>query len=720
MLLGKIIQYRRITPSPTALYLKFVLIAYARSSNFTYNFFNFRTASSSTQHVEGDQSDLLLEFNGKPLFDGTFFIAEKIEETVIIAKCAICLPHITFIRGPIKSTSNFIKHLRKKHNGSIENYNKYKSTFTTTSQHSQPSATKTLVQSKFSTHSFSKKESQVQFDLKLIKFVAEIMSPISIIEHESFKNLFTDNNVNIMTRKTFVKKVKLLHEKKVTEIKIELRKCEFVCTTADIWSARKRSFLGITCHWINPETFQRKSVALACERFSGAHTFDRIAEKLNDVFTKFDLDVCKNVATVTDNGSNFVKSFKEFGINTSTFENEDSGEGADDPEEEDIAFVPLEENTNINNSGNGNGDINLPRHVRCSSHTLNLLATTDVNAALNTSLSMRSRHTNILAKCSNLWKLASKPKSAEILKKVLGHSLSYPTVTRWNSFYDSVSQILSISKENMNKLTEELQLKEPLKDADKAYLQEYCKILKPVAETVDFLQGENNTYFGFIIPSITSLRLKLQKIKVNVTLSRSGTCIVDYLILRLRQRFSQYFDFSKTESKEAIMAAVTCPNIKFRWLTESISSEFNINLEDIKQTIIHAGVEMEQKNMESDDSPEHADCTENISFFEFESERDTEKGITDARDSSEKTIRKVQLQLLQYIEDKRTNLHMLNDYPAIKRVFLKYNTILPSSAPVERLFSFAGMINTPKRQQLGDDLFEIFVLHKANGVKALI
>uniref|UniRef100_A0A6P7GIE4 Uncharacterized protein LOC114343054 n=1 Tax=Diabrotica virgifera virgifera TaxID=50390 RepID=A0A6P7GIE4_DIAVI len=79
---------------------------------------------------------------------------------------------------------------------------------------------------------------------------------------------------------------------------------------------------------------------------------------------------------------------------------------------------------------------------------------------------------------------------------------------------------------------------------------------------------------------------------------------------------------------------------------------------------------------------------------------------------------KVQLELLRYLEDKRTNLNILNEYPILKRVSIKYNTCLPWSAPVERLFSFATMIDTPKRKASSDEHFEVLVLTKANS-KAL-
>lgn len=82
----------------------------------------------------------------------------------------------------------------------------------------------------------------------------------------------------------------------------------------------------------------------------------------------------------------------------------------------------------------------LPRHIRCASHTLNLIATTDIKSMMQKNTSLRTKHTNCVSKCNILWKMASKPKSAEIIQKVLGHTLSYPGPTRWNSFYDAVSR----------------------------------------------------------------------------------------------------------------------------------------------------------------------------------------------------------------------------------------------------------------------------------------
>ena len=61
---------------------------------------------------------------------------------------------------------------------------------------------------------------------------------------------------------------------------------------------------------------------------------------------------------------------------------------------------------------------------------------------------------------------------------------------------------------------------------------------------------------------------------------------------------------------------------------------------------------------------------------------------------------------IQYLRDPSNDINQLRFYPAVLNVFLKYSTTIPSSAPVERLFSAAGQILVPRRNRLSDDTFE--------------
>lgn len=68
---------------------------------------------------------------------------------------------------------------------------------------------------------------------------------------------------------------------------------------------------------------------------------------------------------------------------------------------------------------------------------------------------------------------------------------------------------------------------------------------------------------------------------------------------------------------------------------------------------------------------------------------------------------------LSYLNNKKTDVSMLHEFKIIKKMFLKYNTTLPSSAPVERLFSAGAQIYTPQRNQLSDSHFEMLLIRKS-------
>ena len=79
--------------------------------------------------------------------------------------------------------------------------------------------------------------------------------------------------------------------------------------------------------------------------------------------------------------------------------------------------------------------------------------------------------------------------------------------------------------------------------------------------------------------------------------------------------------------------------------------------------------------------PRVADSDE---FFSFESD----ETVSTPDQSS------INLECLQYLEDKNYSLDSLNKFPVVKKMLVKFNSAIPSSAPVEHLFSYTGMVLT--------------------------
>lgn len=125
---------------------------------------------------------------------------------------------------------------------------------------------------------------------------------------------------------------------------------------------------------------------------------------------------------------------------------------------------------------------------------------------------------------------------------------------------------------------------------------------------------------------------------------------------------------------------------------------------DIKQSIVLEAKKLLQPDetiVRSGNTNKHTE----IDFFQFLDE--SENCIT-AMD------RLIELQVLQFLQEPDNDLLMLKTYPYVEKVFTKFNTPLSSSAQVERLFSYATFIDSPRRHALSDENFERLVLMKAN------
>ena len=146
---------------------------------------------------------------------------------------------------------------------------------------------------------------------------------------------------------------------------------------------------------------------------------------------------------------------------------------------------------------------------------------------------------------------------------------------------------------------------------------------------------------------------------------------------------------------------MTLPKFKLKWVEQQIKKDqyTQMLLEEMRLCV---DVDDCSEDVVAEDDSEVKDKTkEKKDFYEFDSDEE----LT-TRDTLE-------LEAASYLKDAKT-LGCLHKYATIKKLFLRYNTTLPSSAPVERLFSLGNLVLTPKRNRLTDNRFEKLLLMHYN------
>ena len=93
---------------------------------------------------------------------------------------------------------------------------------------------------------------------------------------------------------------------------------------------------------------------------------------------------------------------------------------------------------------------------------------------------------------------------------------------------------------------------------------------------------------------------------------------------------------------------------------------------------------------------------DDANFFNFDCDMSTCSNASDT------------IQAAQYMENQSRDLQSLKRYPVVMDMFLRYNTVIPSSAAVERLFSAGGKIMIPHRNGLSDGSFDKLLLLRQN------
>ena len=276
-------------------------------------------------------------------------------------------------------------------------------------------------------------------------------------------------------------------------LKQRLAEQSYLSITCDVWSSRGQSYLGVTVHYLDKSienNEHRQSHVLAFKQLNGRQTYIQLAQKLDEIFEDYNIDIEKITNIVTDGGSAFCKMFRKFGTephaeiheNYVDDDDEDLNDAIDQIEPDDNGTTSEAQNPNemllgdtvymrnetgelfssdildfdsqdenpVHREGYFGGNapqrqIKLPPQRRCFSHMLNLVSNSFDK--LLPPLAQDAMNA-VYEKLRALWnKTHRSSHSKAICKEVLGCVLPTPCETRRNSKYDSIAKIHDINKE---------------------------------------------------------------------------------------------------------------------------------------------------------------------------------------------------------------------------------------------------------------------------------
>ena len=544
-------------------------------------------------------------------------------------------------------------------------------------------------------------------DQYIVDYVIDSILPMHMVDTPPFKLLvqrLTGGRVVPRCRQTVTKQLEERFVQRTSDLKTKLRELQVVCTTADCWSSRHRSFLGITVHWIEPDTLDRKGACLAVRQLTGSHTYAVLAQKMESINDEFGLQN-KICYTVTDSGSNFIKAFRHFSMEeaeeTPSELTDANGEGPDSDEIEYMAIEPILQQTDhfTGNEVEDSPVYRLPRHWRCACHALNLVATADVAKLESGPFKRASVQT--FAKLTAVWNKQNRSTlAADTIRAQLGTLLVTPGDTRWNSVYDAVSKvykILSVPEEEakFDKICDDLKITRLL-PVQKTFINEYVRAMKPIACGLDILQSEKSIGLGYLLPTLAVITGQLDEMLED---SAHAPTLVEPLVRGLKAGITRRFG-EMISSTDAQLAAVVTPQFKFYWIEDEAQKARLLGT-------LKARVRAISNDVHKPDSTAATAASVAQSIQSGDESGNFFASICARRQRQDADKNDVDEEVNKYMSDTSSELSSLSAYPNVKKLYLKLNTGLPASAAVERLFSVGGRIFSPLRAKMSSEHFEM-------------
>ncbi|CAF1525832.1 unnamed protein product [Rotaria sordida] len=649
-----------------------------------------------------------------------YFVFSLIEHNRISGHCQLCNQDY---KDKVGIFSNFIKHLKRKH------LPEYEQTF---NKQDEGLLEEEIIEGggrptiELSTNKFK----QTRINLAITKhLIIKCNFPLNLVENNAFRDFIKECNVKwipVSAKHVKHNTIAQFKEKVNTIIYDTLNAVDHVTLTVDGWTDRKcRSFLGVTCHFINFK-MEPESYLLDFVRLKSPHTGENILQTTESILDRFQIKE-KVYKVVTDNAASMIKAYK-FGLTVDDEFNNNSGEVQllsktnetlnDSYEDFDINnfhFIDIQHSDENIIDYDHFYDV----HLSCFVHTLQL--------CIRSGLKNASYIPKVLGKCQLLAKFSHKSSKMADLLEQLNKNIHKMNLTRWNSEYLLIKSIYSIGKNELELITSMMDNPIKFSSNDLTLLEEIIHILEPFYEITIKCQAEAAVTVSLVVPSIVHLISHLRDIKEDISFCSK---LVEQLQESINTRFSGIINrLNLVDVAENnpygdtlyFIAAVLDPCFKFYWIRDL---QLPIHMENrLKQNIIQLIID----EMAKDSKKLTNDLNKISSSLATTSFTSTPKAKrrklfnyddSNMNDSNESTTLDPTVELNAYLNDpvrtKFSDYWFHSQLNILKKLVIRVFSVQASSAPIERAFSHAGLILSQRRTNMNEHLFRDLVFLRVN------
>lgn len=484
--------------------------------------------------------------------------------------------------------------------------------------------------------------------------IAKDNLPFRVVEKVGFQTFM--NTIlplyKIPSRKTITHLIQEKYELLSNMTKAQLSEVKYLSLTTDIWTEplNTKSFLGLTAHFLVNE--QHKSVTIGVVELTERHQSEYLKNWLLSLINKWNINIESIVVVVSDNGANIKKAIVD-------------------------AF---------------GGD----KHLPCFAHTLNLVPAKiiDENDVVK----------DFCAKIKNIVTFFKKSViAADQLRLYSDLKLIQSVETRWNSTHSMLERFIQLS-EKISCIILQCPTAPPMLSASELQsTKEFVQLLKPFEDATKIICGEHYLTASKVIPIVNILRNKLQAFE-------PSTDIGHHFKKALIDQFMKRFDSMEQVSLLAI-ATILDPRFKNINFIDKIACSQAINkitrFINSRVTNINLECQRQRKNSDNNDEANFWSYHENLVNLNISKQvfnQDLGQMPEDFRYYLNQPPIKMEDSAIKYWSIAR-------DSP-LSALAIKYQSLIATSVPSERLFSEAGKIMSEERNRLtSDHLNQLLFLH---------